>query len=362
MGPSVTLAARRCPSCGVVCEGVSGGSIQEILGGGIGAAVRLALQDTLDTGGIPDLISELLSSVAEYRGSPGASECCPVCELIHAGESLIHRHRRCLLHASSGKAYRSVKIGQTVHVRGNESMVGMAYGATRANPEGDLKRLEILTGAAAAGVARAVTAKAGDLYDRQDPQTDASLLADLMLKSDHLVWNLRRELEAAAAGASGPLPVESRHIDIPIPLIPPAATAPALPALPDVPANVPPASHARTLENLHRRRPPVVPGGTSLASSVGCLKQRILRVETHSELQTVSVALRGLLASPRYPGRTAPDLPGFPNDKLKLYYLVDRLWIACKNRDLAEADFRELLNYCCTIGKTRHSSAQTGSR
>jgi hypothetical protein len=255
-----------------------------------------------------------------------------------------------------------VKIGRTIYVRGNESIVGMEYGATRAQPEGDLKRLEALT-RAAAGIARAVTGKVDELYDTQDPRADTSLLAELMLKGDHLVWNLRRQIERCAMAPFGALPAGSHHIEVPRAVIPPASAPPPLPPLPDIPENAPPAATV-VHEPLSRRKPPV-PGGASLASLVGSLKQRILRAETQCELQAVSAALRSLTTSSKYPASAAPSMALFPNDKQKLYYVVDRLWLACKKRDLAEADFRELLNHCTGKRKAARpgqSSAQAGGR
>ena len=266
----MALPARPCPSCGVLCEGMSGGTTEEILGRGrVETAVRSALEDSLRTSAIPEfLFREILSAAVEYRSPFVASWHCRACARIHAGESLVQRHHRCLLHIASGRAYRAVKIGRTIYVRGNESIVGMEYGAKRAQPEGDLKRLEALTRAAAAGIARAVTGKVDELYDTQDPRADTSLLAELMLKGDHLVWNLRRQIDRCAMAPFGALPAGSHHIEVPRAVIPPAS---APPPLPDIPENAPPAATV-VHEPLSRRKPPV-PGGASLASRVGSLKR-----------------------------------------------------------------------------------------
>lgn len=356
----MATAACACSTCGSVCKNLTPSDVDALLGRGVvEAALRRALEETLKTGSVPEsLVEGIMPAVARYAGPFTAGRRCRVCAAIHSGDSVLQRHRRCLLHVASGHACRSVRIRHTVHVRGNEAIVGLEYGTTRDRPEGDLRRIEALTRAAAFGVARAVVARIDELYDGQESQTGVPALADLVLRSEYFVWRLRLHIESLAAEQPGALPDEAGHVDVPGTAAPPAPVPPVLPPLTEVPENAPPPATAVREMPSGRKRP--VPGGATLASSVGSLKQRILRAATPAETEAVSAAFEAVIHSPRYPSRAAPNVALFPNDKQKLYYLIDRLWAACKRQELAEEDFRELLGHCAAIGKAVRRGASLG--
>lgn len=375
---------RACPSCGQTYDGKTklGGlgwtNAHNIINHGkIGAAIKLALDDTLKQAGMSDprltsnnddinTVIDLLEGKAKGYSGPavtfGAGEQCPICEKIHASDSLIQRHHRCKQHVQAGCTYRSIKIGGTDYIRGNEAIVGMQFGATRAKPEGDLSRLMAFTHSMAGKIAEEVISSLSDVYDKQDVTYNQTFVMDLLLRQDALTWAIRKRLIDAAAGPLNTLPVGSEQVVLPNPVVPPSTTVPLIPPPTVTAYSLPP------VRPLPQTVTPEVPPGVTVPSGVipdapapppgpidrapvspwplyiGSLKERLLRAPYPE------AGVTRIQRSREYRSDLVPKAAEYTDSREKLHYMLDQFWAAFKANKLAESAFQELVREFALIG------------
>ena len=381
---SGTAQSRACPSCGQIYNGKTklGGlgwtNAHNIINHGrIGTALGVALDDSLKRSGTSDprlasaaadikAVIDFLKGRAEGYGGPavtfGAGEQCPICEKIHASDCLIQRHHRCKLHVQAGNTYRSIKIDGTDYVRGNEAIVGIQFGATRARPEGDLPHLAAFTSSMAGKIAGEVVSSLGELYDKQDLKYNQALVMDLLLLQDKLTWAVRKRLIEAASGPLSALPADRAQVVLLNPVVPVATAFPALPpptvdaysvppAPPMVDAAPPPIPVSVVGPIGVVPDPPAPPPGpverapvSTWPLYIGSLKQRLLR-SPYPDAGVVRMQ-----RAPGYRPDLVQKLAEYPDAREKLYYMLDQFWIAFKQNKLAEPVFHQLVREFALIG------------
>jgi hypothetical protein len=370
---------RPCPSCGVTYDGKTdlGGlnwtnAHNVINHGKMGAALKQAFADALQKGSTPDarlaaptptrevqeVITLVVGRAEGYKGPAvafGAGQQCPVCEKIHDSDSLLQRHERSKLHKGAYN-YRSIKIEGNDYVRGNECIVGLQFGATRAVPEGDLVRLKAYTSSMAGKIANEVIETLQEIYDKQERKYDQSLVTDLLLAIDRLTWAVRKRLIEASVEPIGVQKIDRQQVVLAAPVIPDAALIPPL-AVPPVPTTVAPTPVAPTLATPSVDTPwvPRTPAANDFKSwnmYIGSLRQRLRRAPYAAQGLESMKRVRG------YDASLLPDLARQPDDRERLAYMLEQFWKTFKDKKMPEPVFRELTQSLSRIGFDRAPGQQ----
>ncbi len=368
---------RPCPSCGVTYDGKTdlGGlnwtNAHNIINHGkMDAALKKAFADALQQGNTPDgrlagpskevqeVITFVIGRAEGYKGPAatfGAGQQCPVCEKIHASDSLLQRHERCKLHKGSYN-YRSIKIEGNDYVRGNECIVGLQFGATRAVPEGDLIRLKAYTSSMAGKIANEVIETLQEIYDKQEAKYDQLFAMDLLLAIDKLTWAVRKRLIEACQEPLGALPPDRLQVVLASPVIPDPVALPALP-VPATPPTVAPRAVVATMvapsvSEPWKARTPAANDWKSWAMYIGSLRQRLRRAPYATQGLETMKRVRG------YDATLLPDLAKQPDDRERLAYMLEQFWKAFKEKKMPEPVFTELTQNLSRIGFDRAPGAK----
>jgi hypothetical protein len=379
-----TAQSRPCPSCAQIYNGKAklGGlgwtNAHNIINHGkIGPAVELALDDTLKRGGSTSdarlmsgaadikAVIDLIKGKAEGYGGPavsfGAGEQCPICEKIHASDCLIQRHYRCKLHVQAGNTYRSIKIDGTDYVRGNEAIVGIQFGATRAKPDGALAHLTAFTHSMAGKIAGEVLLSLSELYDKREAKYNQSFVMDLLLLQDNLTWAVRKRLIDAASGPLSALPPDRVQVVLMNPVVPPATAIPVIPPPTVLAYSVPPAPPpdaapppvpVSAVGPIGTIPDPPVPLPQPIRRApdstwplyIGSLKQRLLRAPY------ATYGVERMQRAAGYRPDLVPKLAEYTDAREKLHYMLDQFWAAFKEKKLAEPIFQQLVREFALIG------------